>query len=116
MSVDFEAIMSKKMEIFKIISGSGVIIFAAVVSTCIKRKSRPMGYPTSQTMHLEYECTNISAYYSVRKNNSHISKGDYKQMVRGSTKKFYFPNVDIKKVFYFGFSKLYRPNGGREGR
>jgi hypothetical protein len=33
-----------------------------------------------------------------------------------SPKTFYFPNVDSKKVFYFRFSKLYRPNGGRDGR
>jgi hypothetical protein len=33
-----------------------------------------------------------------------------------SPKTFYFPNVDIKKFFYFRFSKLYRPNGGRDGR
>jgi hypothetical protein len=50
------------------------------------------------------------------RNNSHISKGDYKQMVRGITKNFLFPNVDITKFFYFRFSKLYHPNGGRDGR
>jgi hypothetical protein len=50
------------------------------------------------------------------RNNSHISKGNYKQMVRGITKKFDFPNVDITKCFYFRISKLYRPNGGRDGR
>jgi hypothetical protein len=33
-----------------------------------------------------------------------------------SSKTFYFPNVDITKFFYFRFSKLYRPNGGRDGR
>jgi hypothetical protein len=33
-----------------------------------------------------------------------------------SAKTFYFPNVEIKKFFYFRFSKLYRPNGGRDGR
>jgi hypothetical protein len=30
-----------------------------------------------------------------------------------SPETFYFPNVDITKFFYFRFSKLYRPNGGR---
>jgi hypothetical protein len=29
---------------------------------------------------------------------------------------FYFPDVDITKFFYFRFSKLYRPNGGRDAR
>jgi hypothetical protein len=33
-----------------------------------------------------------------------------------SPKAFHFPNVDITKFFYFRFSKLYRPNGGRDGR
>jgi hypothetical protein len=33
-----------------------------------------------------------------------------------SPKTFYFPNVDITKFFYFRFSKLYRPNGGRDGQ
>jgi hypothetical protein len=33
-----------------------------------------------------------------------------------SPKTFYFSNVDITKVFYFRFSKLYRPNDGRNGR
>jgi hypothetical protein len=33
-----------------------------------------------------------------------------------SPKTFYFPNVDITKCFYFRFSKLYLPNGGRAGR
>jgi hypothetical protein len=31
-----------------------------------------------------------------------------------SPKTFYFPNVDITN--YCRFSKLYRPNGGRDGR
>jgi hypothetical protein len=33
-----------------------------------------------------------------------------------SPKTFYFPNVDIKTFFKFRFSKLYLPNGGRDGR
>jgi hypothetical protein len=33
-----------------------------------------------------------------------------------SPKTFYFPNVDNTKFFYFRFSKLYLPNGGRDGR
>jgi hypothetical protein len=33
-----------------------------------------------------------------------------------SPKTFYFPNVDITKFFYFRFSNLYPPNGGRDGR
>jgi hypothetical protein len=33
-----------------------------------------------------------------------------------SPKTFYFPNVDTTEFFYFRFSKLYRPNGGRDGR
>jgi hypothetical protein len=32
-----------------------------------------------------------------------------------SPKTFYFPNVDITKFFYFRFSKLCLPNGGRDG-
>jgi hypothetical protein len=37
-------------------------------------------------------------------------------MVRDITKNFLFPKCQYHKVFYFRFSKLYRPNGGRDGR
>jgi hypothetical protein len=33
------------------------------------------------------------------RNNSHISKGDYKQMVRGITKNISFPKCRYQKVF-----------------
>jgi hypothetical protein len=59
---------------------------------------------------------NEEAIYRCGRNNSHISKGNYKQMVRGITKNVLFPKYDITKFFYFRFSKLYHPNGGRDGR
>jgi hypothetical protein len=58
----------------------------------------------------------LSKYAGCGRDNSHISKGNYKQMVRGITKNFLFPKCRYYKVFfYFRFSKLYRQNGGRDG-
>jgi hypothetical protein len=45
-----------------------------------------------------------------------IQRGITNQWYEISPKTFYFPNVDITKGFYFRFSKLYRPNGGSDGR
>jgi hypothetical protein len=42
-----------------------------------------------------------SLYYTgCGRNNSHISKEDYKQMVRGITKNFLFPKCRYQKFFF----------------
>jgi hypothetical protein len=56
-----------------------------------------------------------SFFYRCDRNNSHISWGITNKWYEVSPKT-YFPNVDVTKFFYFRFSKLYRPNGGRDGR
>jgi hypothetical protein len=45
-----------------------------------------------------------------------FQRGITNKLYEVSPKTFDFPNIDITKVFYFRFSKLYRPNGGRDGR